>query len=338
MNKYFVVGFRKIKTKEEYKNKVVGHNHRNRNYKNSHENIDKAKTQNNIILQDLKYENANELMNHGNNNLKGKSRKLKKNSAFAYEMIIDCTPNEKWSEQDYIRYLKDAYEYLKERFKGQEIVSAVIHLDESKPHLHVVFSYFNQDLGKWNQRNLMQQKKTDLNKILKDFEKKVGKKYELQRGTGRELDKPLRREFAKKIKSVEIKKGLLESEERKVIFTSDSLKAIRNINNTYKKSLHENSEIKQQLIKTKQENKKLKENNESLESENLKLIKEISTLEKEKERFLSAVNRIKKLEEEVKGWKQAALKEREQRLNKKIPQNLKEKTLNKIKKDYNLSI
>ena len=169
MNKYFVVGFRKIKTKEEYKNKILGHNHRNRNYKNSHENIDKTKTQNNIILQDLKYENANELMNHGNNNLKSKSRKLKKNSAFAYEMIIDCTPDENWSEQDYIRYLKDAYKYLKERFEGQEIVSAVIHLDESKPHLHVVFSYFNTELGKWNQRNLMQQKKNRFKFYLKRF-------------------------------------------------------------------------------------------------------------------------------------------------------------------------
>ncbi len=335
-NKYFVIGFRKIKTKEEYKNKVVGHNHRNRHYIRNHKNIDFNKSHKNIILYDLKYKNADELINNGNNNLKGKSRKLKKNSAFAFEIIVDCSVMENWSEQDYIRYLEDAVEFFKHRFKGQELISAVIHMDESKPHLHIVFSYFNAELGKWNQRGLMQQKKTDLNSILKDFESKVGKKYALHKGKGKELNTPLKKELAKKVKKVEIKKGTFQTEEKKVIFVSDAAKAIRNINNNYKKALYENEHLKEQLIQVKRENKILKAELSESENRIQELEKENTELNKQKKRFLDAINRIKKLEEEVKQWKQAALKERELRLGKTISENLRHKTIDAIKKDYGI--
>ena len=85
--KYFFIRFRKIKTAEEYKNKIVGHNYRNRKYiKNPHSNIDWECTDHNIILQDLKYKNADELIKVGNNNRKGKARRLKKGSTFAFEL------------------------------------------------------------------------------------------------------------------------------------------------------------------------------------------------------------------------------------------------------------
>jgi len=329
--KYFVIGFRKIKTKEEYKNKVVGHNHRNKHYIKNHNNINWSKTKNNIILQELKYKSANELIESGNNNLKGKSRKLKRNSAFAFEMIIDCTPRDNWKQQDYIAYLKDAYEYLKERFKGQEIVSAVVHMDEGKPHLHVVFSYFHTELGKWNQRGLMKEKKTDLNKILDDFEEKVGKKYGFIRGKGRELNKPLKKELTKKVKQVKIKKGLFKTELKKVIFTKDAVTIIKNLDIKYKKAIYENEHLKQELIQVKRENAELKQENKELKKKNL-------MLNKQKEQFLNAVNRVKQLEEELKKWKEAALKERELRLGKTIPENLRNKTIEKIKEDYNLSL
>ena len=334
--KYFVIGFRKIKTAEEYKNKIVGHNHRNRKYIKNHNNIDFNKSNKNIILQDLKYKNADELIESGNNNLKGKSRKLKKNSAFAYEIIVDCSVMENWSEQDYIRYLEDAYKYLKERFNGQEIVSAVIHMDESKPHLHVVFSYFNKDIGKWNQRNLMKEKKTDLNNILNDFQKNVGLKYGLKRGKGKELNKVLKKEFGKRVQKVEIKKGTFQTEEKKVIFVSDAAKAIRNINNNYKKALYENEHLKEQLIEHRKKIKDLENKLLQSESKVQELEKENLKLEKEKERFLKAIDRIKTLEKELKSWKQIALQEREKRLNKQIPERLKEKTIQKIKEEFEI--
>ena len=331
--KYFVIGFRKIKTKEEYKNKVVGHNNRNKHYIRNHKNIDFNKSHKNIILYDLKYKNADQLINNCNNNLKGKSRKLKKNSAFAFEIIVDCSVMENWSEQDYIRYLEDAVEFFKHRFKGQELISAAIHMDEGKPHLHLVFSYFNVELGKWNQRGLMKEKKTDLNKILDDFKKEVGKKYGLERGKGKELNKPLKKELAKAVEEktlIEKKLGILPiPSKKKIINVKKAAKVIKNLDNKYKKALYENENLKEQLIETKKENKELKNRIQELEKEN-------TELKKQKERFLDAVNRVKTLEKELKSWKQAALKEREKRLNKQIPERLKEKTIQKIKEEFEI--
>ena len=348
--KYFVIGLRKIKTKEEYKNKIVGHNHRQRHYiKNPHSNIDWNKTDHNIILQDLKYKNAEELIEHGNNNLKGKSRKLKKGSAFAYEIVVDCTPRNDWSEQDYIRYLQDAYEYLKERFKGQEIVSAVIHMDETKPHLHITFSYFNKELGKWNQRGLMQKKLTNLNKLLDDFEKAVGKKYGFSRGKGKELDKPLKKALSKAVEEkvvVEKKLGFIPiPKKEKVIDTKKLTKVIKKLNNEvkkvvkdteyYKKIENEYKKIKRKNLMLSREKDELKKRLEDLEQKAIQLKKQNETLLKEnkklKEKNIILVDSYNKALE-------IAAKERQLRLSKQVNSQMINKTIEKIKEDYNLSI
>jgi len=278
--KYFVIGLRKIRTKEEYKNKILGHNHRNRKYvKNPHSNIDWSRTHRNIVLQDLKYKSANELIESGNSKRAKGRRKLKAGSAFAFEIIVDCSPDPTWKENDYINYLKDAYEFFKERFQGQELVSAVIHMDESKPHLHLTFSYFNEELGRWNQRNLMKEKKTDLNKILDDFKEAVGKKYGLERGEGKEIKEELKKEFL----SVETKRELLERIEKlpktdkKIIRENIRLREenarLRKEKEELEQRLKELQEKAKEIEALKQENKTLKEENEQLKKQKIILVK-----------------------------------------------------------------
>jgi hypothetical protein len=305
MNKYFVIGFRKIRTEEEYKNKIAGHNHRQRHYKNR-VNINWEKTKDNIILQNLKYKTAEELITNGNSNLKGKARRLKKGSSFCFEIVVDCTPDPSWTEQDYVRYLKDAKEFFDKRFEGQECVSAVIHMDESKPHLHLTYSYFNSDLGKWNQRNLMQEKKTDLNRILKDFQKEVGQKYGLTKGDGKNLDKKLLKEFVKAQVKVPVKTGILKTEERKFLSIKKAKQAIKNLDKKYKISVSENDKLKEELIKTKRENGKMKEKIDEMERENIMLSKKLTNIDKLerenkelKEKLMSTKNTIDKLAEEL---------------------------------------
>ena len=75
-NNYFVIGFRKVKTKEEYKNKIAGHNHRNRNYPNR-QNINTTKSKDNIILSELKYKSASELINTANQIIREENIKIK---------------------------------------------------------------------------------------------------------------------------------------------------------------------------------------------------------------------------------------------------------------------
>jgi hypothetical protein len=333
--KYFVIGLRKIKTPEEYKNKVVGHNHRKRNYKkNLHNNINPERTPDNIILQDLKYKNAAELIKAGDGiRAKGK-RKLKKGSAFAYEVIVDCTPDESWTEQDYINYLKKAESFLKERFAGQEVISSVIHMDESKPHLHVVFSYFNEELGQWNQRNLMKEKKTNLNDLLRDFEQEVGKEFGLHRGKGKEIDKPFKRELEKYQKTIETRKFIFFKEQHKVIETKDAVKAIKNLNNRYKKAIYENENLKQKLIESNNKIKKL----ETYKNDFLSAVQRIKELEKElqeKDKKIDSLEKqLQSKENEISQLEQALLREREKRLN--IKSQFPKRTIKKIREDHGI--
>jgi len=133
--KYFVLGFRRYKTAEEFKNKVAGHNHRTRHYIKNHKNIDWTRTYKNIILTDLQFRNLDELLNYTKQNLAKGKRQLKKGAAWGFEFVVDCTPREDWTDKDYIKYLKDAEQWLRGRFKGLKVISSVIHLDEGKPHL-----------------------------------------------------------------------------------------------------------------------------------------------------------------------------------------------------------
>ncbi len=350
--KYFVIGFRKIHDDAEFKNKIVGHNHRNRHYIKSHKNIDWSRTNKNIILDDLKFKSEKEIREYAKSRLAKGKRQLQKNKAFAFEIVVDCTPDPTWTEQDYIRYLKDSYEYLKKRFENQTIASAVIHLDEGKPHLHITFLYFNEKEGKWNQKDLMKKKVTDLNSILNDFQKAVGRKYNLNRGKGKELDKPLKKALAKAVEEktiIEKKLGFIPiPTKEKVINTNKAVKAIRKLNNKYKKALYENEHLKEQLIEHRKKLKDLENKANELERENLMLSREnediaykLRELERKVNELKIENERLKKQNIEIIKDYQEALKiaaqERQLRLSKQINKNMLNRTIEQIKKDYNIS-
>ena len=180
MGKYFVIDFKKYGGNEAYKN-VMGHNLRERNYRNR-ANIDTTRSAGNIVLAATD-ETWSEYMEKANTMARENGgRKLRKGSADFFSIVIDASVIDGWKEEDYIRYLKDAESWLRERFQGQKILASVIHLDEKKPHLHFTASYFNEDRNRWSQKWLAQEKKTDLNQMLDDFERDIGQKYGLQRG------------------------------------------------------------------------------------------------------------------------------------------------------------
>ena len=179
-NKYFVIDFKKYGGGEAYKN-VMGHNLRKRHYRDR-ANIDPARSDRNIVLHKTD-ESWSEYMEHCNAKAKESGgRKLRKGSADFFSIVIDASVIEGWSDDDYIRYLRDAERWLRERFAGQKILASVIHVDEKKPHLHFTASYFNEERGRWSQKYLAQEKKTDLNTMLDDFERDIGQKYGLRRG------------------------------------------------------------------------------------------------------------------------------------------------------------
>lgn len=244
MNKnYFVICIDKIKNGGI--GNRIGHNDRSRNYKS--ENVKKELSHLNIVLENNpKIKTDKDILNYSKEKLKSKNRQVKEDSSKFFEIVIDSS-KEALSEEENIKYLKDSFEYFKKRFNGQTIIDATIHRDEGKPHLHMIFSYFNEDKGKWTQKELYQQKTTDINEILKDFENKIGKKYNLKKGDKQELQQEIEKIEIKKVEIITEKNKILPN--KTIIRNVISVPEIKKIEKIHEKIVMENIDLKRQLQK-----------------------------------------------------------------------------------------
>ncbi len=124
-----------------------------------------------------------------------KRRMINGNKNIAIEFVLQVGQYDNYSrsghtipKEDMIKFLKYSYNELKEEFKGQEILSAVIHMDEKTPHLHVVMSHWNEDLKKWNQKANFSNGKTFghyqdwIAEVGKKFQKEFKLDYQIERG------------------------------------------------------------------------------------------------------------------------------------------------------------
>ena len=373
--KYFVIDFKKIKTQAQFNNWLLGHNERK--YKLQRENVNPERTENNIILQALKYRSAADFLEQKKQEIKKinevnkkkraelvkklvaegmdkkeaqklarekfpKRRAPSDKQAIGFALVIDCSVMDGWTEENYINYLQEALKYIKERFKDIELLNAVIHLDESKPHLHVAFAYWSPEEKRFVEKKLFNKGISDLNALLSDFEAQVGKKFGLVRGTGKEINKPLKKELAKYQKTIETRKFLFFKEQHKVVESKDAVKAIKELDNKHKKAIYENENLEQQLTES---NNKIREL-QKYKNDFLEAVERIKQLEQElqkKEKKISELeNKVKTKEQElenktneIKQLEQALLKERELRLN--IKSQFPEKTIKRIREDYGIS-
>ena len=121
--------------------KLAPHNERVKS-EYSNKNIDKTKSYMNYYLKKPMYSNYFKEFKRlkVENNLKGQ---LHKNSIYACEMIITSDSDffNKIGEKETKRYFKVAFDFVKEyKNLGEEnIISAVVHLDEETPHMHLTF-------------------------------------------------------------------------------------------------------------------------------------------------------------------------------------------------------
>ena len=72
---------------------------------------------------------------------------IKKNSVLLVETLIIGSPDllQPMSQDEMLAYMKHAYGFMAERVGEQNIVSAVIHLDEKTPHMHLCFVPLSED-------------------------------------------------------------------------------------------------------------------------------------------------------------------------------------------------
>ena len=183
-------------------------------------NIVRENTHKNITLQKSKYENYDDfvaqkkeelrLSNVKNGTKNRFPRRVKNEDASLSQEFVISSSNEALTEQENIEYLKEANQFLKDWFKGCEVIQSEIHLDETTPHLHFVVSYFSEDRKKFIQKELSQNGSTDINQIREAFQKKVGDKYGLKKQDGT-IVKPDKHTAKASLEVAKLKKKLSEA-------------------------------------------------------------------------------------------------------------------------------
>ena len=81
-------------------------------------------------------------------------------------------------------FFEESYKFLKECYGEKNIVSAVVHMDETTPHMHLHFVPVNQENGKLQARALMTPAR--INKIHTEAPKYLQQKgFDVERGKGK---------------------------------------------------------------------------------------------------------------------------------------------------------
>jgi hypothetical protein len=78
--------------------------------------------------------------------------KPRSNSVLALEFVISAS-KDVYEKVDPHTYLMEAEIFLAKRFGGENIVSSILHFDESTPHAHIIIVPIQQKAVKWKNRN-----------------------------------------------------------------------------------------------------------------------------------------------------------------------------------------
>lgn len=104
---------------------------------------------------------------------------VRKNAVLVIEMLITASPDF-FSKRKGGQYFKDAFHWARGKFGRDNIVSAVLHHDETTPHL-AIFIVPIDDKGRLNCRHYLGGREK-LSAMQTDFATQVGEKYGLERG------------------------------------------------------------------------------------------------------------------------------------------------------------
>ena len=168
-------------------------------------------------------------------------------------------------------FFTDCTKFFAERYGKENIISAVVHLDETTPHMHLNLMPITSD-GRLCSKQLFD--KPQLQKLQTDFYEEVGKKYGLHRGKEGSQRKHL---------------STAEFKAKKII---EQAEAIKQENQVYADALEEaksgeysrnKSKLKQQAVAAVAENADLKKRLNKSMSETLEYAKKAETLERQKD-------------------------------------------------------
>ena len=164
--------------------------HNERHFENhSNPDIDTSRTDQNLVLVDYEASNLyQEFKKRVDQVQANQTRKIRKDCPWAMEYIISFSPEDKQrlSPKEQEQYFKDAVDFFKKYHGAENVVSAIVHVDETTPHMHMVVLPIHE--GKLNARHYMG--RVTLKKLHTQFHKEVAKKYGLSRGEEQKEGEP----------------------------------------------------------------------------------------------------------------------------------------------------
>ena len=308
---------------EKYKrDDIVGierENERDENYKSTRNpQIDKSKTR--LNYHTVPYEKK--YLSFIDERIKQLSpkRKIKDDAVLITSFILGSDKEffDRITAEQQKQFFADCTEFFSKRYGKENVVSAVIHLDESTPHLH--FNLMPVTDGRLCAKELFD--RSALRELQTDFYEVVGKKYGLKRGKEDSTAKHLDTVAFKTKKMTEAAEAKIREAEK----AQTAAKPVKELLESYESARSEKipfsgKKKETEIIALRTKNSELEKQNNVLAKDNSDLYNELKKKEKTATTNEGAVKLLEKLleyaPEELAAAKQAANVRQEQERNRK---------------------
>lgn len=218
------------------------------------------------------------------------------------------------------RFFDDCTEFFAERYGKENVVSAVVHLDESTPHLH--FNLMPVTGGRLCAKELFD--RSALRELQTDFYEVVGKKYGLKRGKEGSTAKHLDMVAYKTKKMTEAAEAKIREAEEAQTAAKPAKELLESYESAKSEKIPFSGKKKEtEIIALRTKNGELQRKNDILAKDNGDLYAELKKHEKTAMTNEGAVKLVRTLleyaPEELAAAKQAANRRQEQEREKKRP-------------------
>lgn len=216
------------------------------------------------------------------------------------------------------QFFADCTDFFSERYGKENVVSAVVHLDESTPHLH--FNLMPVTNGRLCAKVLFD--RTALRDLQTDFYKAVGKKYGLERGKEGSTAKHLDTIAYKTKKMTEAAEAKIREAEEAQVTAKPAKELLESYESAKSEKMPFSGKKKEtEIIALRTKNGELQRKNDILAKDNGDLYAELKKQEKTATTNEGAIRLLKTLleyaPEELAAAKQAANARQEQERNRK---------------------
>ena len=245
-------------------------NERDENYEAANPQIDSERTRNNYRFTPYFGKTYTEFIN---DRIKELGLSPRKDAVVMNSFVVgsDKTFFDKLPKALQYEFFSDCTKFFAERYGKENIISAVVHLDETTPHLHLNLMPVTKD-GRLCSKQLFD--KPQLQQLQTDFYETVGKRWGLQRGKEGSQKKHL---------------STAEFKAKKII---EQAEAIREENQVYADAITEaksgeiprkRGKLQEQVIALTADNADLSKRLTKSMDETLEYVRKAETLQKEKE-------------------------------------------------------